>query len=83
MNSEEYLGKIVKVKMDRPLGTKHPPTHIKWLYLATFLFYKTHFWNKKFLNTKKRVDNLPLVFVISFILLSNYNRFEPLFLKFS
>lgn len=24
MNSEEYLGKIVKVKMDRPLGTKHP-----------------------------------------------------------
>ena len=24
MNSNEYLNKIVKVKMDRPLGSKHP-----------------------------------------------------------
>ena len=24
MNSKEYLGKIVNVKMDRPLGSKHP-----------------------------------------------------------
>lgn len=24
MKTEEYLGKIVEVKMDRPLGTKHP-----------------------------------------------------------
>lgn len=24
MNAEDYLGKIVKVKMDRPLGSKHP-----------------------------------------------------------
>lgn len=24
MKTEEYLGKIVNVKMDRPLGTKHP-----------------------------------------------------------
>ena len=24
MDSKEYLGKIVKVVMDRPLGTKHP-----------------------------------------------------------
>lgn len=24
MKTEEYLGKMVKVKMDRPLGTKHP-----------------------------------------------------------
>ena len=24
MNSKDFLGKIVKVKMDRPLGSKHP-----------------------------------------------------------
>ncbi len=24
MNNKEYLGKIVSVKMDRPLGSKHP-----------------------------------------------------------
>ena len=24
MNNKEYLGKIVTVKMDRPLGSKHP-----------------------------------------------------------
>ena len=24
MRAEDYIGKIVKVKMDRPLGTKHP-----------------------------------------------------------
>ncbi|MDR0967691.1 MAG: inorganic diphosphatase [Rickettsiales bacterium] len=29
MITENYIGKIVKVKMDRPLGTKHP----KWGYI--------------------------------------------------
>ena len=24
MNSKDYIGKIVKVKIDRPLGSKHP-----------------------------------------------------------
>ena len=24
MNNNEYIGKIVTIKMDRPLGTKHP-----------------------------------------------------------
>ena len=24
MNSEEYLGKIINVKIDRPFGSKHP-----------------------------------------------------------
>ena len=24
MDSKQYLGKIIKIKMDRPFGTKHP-----------------------------------------------------------
>ena len=24
MNTNEYLGKVVKIKLDRPFGTKHP-----------------------------------------------------------
>ncbi len=29
MNTKEYIGKTVTVKMDRPLGTKHP----KWKFI--------------------------------------------------
>ncbi len=29
MLAKEYIGKRVKVKMDRPLGTKHPPIYTK------------------------------------------------------
>ena len=31
MNSKDYIGKIVKVKIDRPLGSKHP----KWDMIYT------------------------------------------------
>lgn len=34
MKAEEYLGKIVNVKMDRPLGTKHPKH--EFVYLVNY-----------------------------------------------
>ena len=31
VNAKDYLGKIVKVKIDRPLGTKHPKHGFEYL----------------------------------------------------